>query len=126
MLVLTTLESTSPCLLIMFRLKAPTDPETSRPLGRSGTSVEKTVSTRLKPVVRELAMLPEMFSSEKLWAVRPETAVVSAPKIPMAETSSFRDWTSPRPTKPSASGPGAAGPHAEFVPKLYILNILNF
>src|SRR4051794_21076586 len=43
----------------------------------------KLVSSRLKAVVCEFAILPEMFSSANDCARSPVTAVVRAPKIPM-------------------------------------------
>src|SRR5829696_2567749 len=46
----------------------------------------KAVSIRLKAVVCELAMLPEIFSSAKDCARIPVTAVVRAPKIPMTSS----------------------------------------
>ena len=49
----------------------------------SGIRSTKLVSSRLKAVVCELAMLPEMFSSAKDCARMPVTAVVRAPKIPI-------------------------------------------
>ena len=57
----------------------------------SGIRSTKLVSSRLKPVVCELAMLPEIFSSAKDCARMPVTAVVRAPKIPMNRPSTY-DW----------------------------------
>src|SRR3954453_20227848 len=73
----------SPCTLLVDRELAITLPASCL-LGRlSGIRSSKLVSTRLKAVVCELAMLPEMFSSAKDWARMPVTAVVRAPKIPI-------------------------------------------
>ena len=43
----------------------------------------KVLSIRLKAVVCELAMMPEMFSNANDCARMPVTAVVRAPKIPI-------------------------------------------
>src|SRR5437660_9836173 len=48
-----------------------------------GIRSSKLVSTRLKAVVCEFAMLPEIFSSANDCARSPVTAVVRAPKIPI-------------------------------------------
>ena len=47
---------------LVSREKAVTEPATSRRSVMSGIRSTKLVSTRLKPIVCELAMLPEMFS----------------------------------------------------------------
>jgi hypothetical protein len=50
--------------VVVIREKALTEPASSCRNGRSGIMSTKLVSTRLKPVVCEFAMFPEMFSSE--------------------------------------------------------------
>ena len=73
----------SPCTVLVERELATTLPAFWR-LGRSsGIRSSKEVSIRLKPVVWELAMLPETFSSAYDCARKPVTAVVSAPNRPM-------------------------------------------
>src|SRR4029079_18469844 len=66
----------------------------------------KLVSVRLKAVVCEFAILPEMFSSANDCARMPVTAVVSAPKIHM-HSLHYRHrspWAADGPvTKPSQS-----------------------
>jgi ADP-dependent phosphofructokinase/glucokinase len=54
----------SPWIVLVRRENDVTDPARPRLGGVSGIMSTKLVSTRLKPVVCELAMLPEMFSSE--------------------------------------------------------------
>src|SRR4029078_11287005 len=73
----------SPCTLLVEREFAITLPASCLFGVLSGMRSTKLVSSRLKPVVCELAMLPEMFSSAKDCARMPVTAVVRAPKIPM-------------------------------------------
>ncbi len=60
-----------------------TEPDNSRFGPESGMRSTKAVSIRLKEVVCELAMLPEMFSRAYACADRPLTAVVIAPKMPI-------------------------------------------
>ena len=73
----------SPCTLLVEREFAITLPASCLHRLLSGMRSTKLVSSRLKPVVCELAMLPEMFSSAKDCARMPVTAVVRAPKIPI-------------------------------------------
>src|SRR5690349_19032616 len=74
---------TSPCTVIEPRELATTLPETCLLGILSAIRSWKLVSVRLKAVVCELAILPEIFSSANDCARMPLTAVVSAPKIPM-------------------------------------------
>src|SRR3954465_276252 len=73
----------SPCTLLVERELAMTLPASCLVGMLSGIRSTKLVSSRLKAVVCELAMLPEMFSSAKDCARMPVTAVVRAPKIPI-------------------------------------------
>jgi hypothetical protein len=64
MWVETPVDCRSPWRVLVRREKPLTEPASSRRYGMSGRRSTKLVSTRLNPVVCELAMLPEMFSSE--------------------------------------------------------------
>jgi hypothetical protein len=74
---------TSPCTLLVERDIAVTEPASCRLTPDSGIRSRKLVSMRLKAVVCEFAMLPEMFSSANDCARMPATDVVNAPKIPI-------------------------------------------
>src|ERR1700742_4662909 len=73
----------SPCTVLVARAEAATVPESCFDGGLSGMRSRKLVSTRLKAVVCEFAILPEMFSGANDCARSPVTAVVRAPKIPI-------------------------------------------
>src|SRR5678816_824202 len=83
MKVATEADCTSPCTELVERDCAVTPPASCAVSAVCGTRSRKEVSMRLKAVVCELAMLPEIFSSAYDPARKPPTAVVSAPKIPM-------------------------------------------
>src|SRR5713101_3963153 len=70
-------------MLLVAREFASTAPETCRVGTLSVTRSPKLVSVRLKAVVCELAMLPEMFCNANDCACRPVTAVVNASKTPI-------------------------------------------
>src|SRR5581483_11766 len=74
----------SPCTVLVGRDSACTPPDTCCADVESATRFAKLVSVRLKPVVWEFAMLPEIFWRAKDCACKPPTAVVNALKIPMA------------------------------------------
>src|SRR3954453_16512018 len=73
----------SPCTVLVARAEAATVPDSCFDGGLSWMRSRKLVSSRLKAVVCEFAMFPEMFSSANDCARSPVTAVVRAPKIPM-------------------------------------------
>src|SRR5215470_10030919 len=70
-------------MLLVARELASTDPETCWAGTLSVTRSAKLVSVRLKAVVCELAMLPEMFCNANDCACRPVTAEINASKTPM-------------------------------------------
>src|SRR5215470_7218596 len=72
-----------PCTLLVERESAVTLPATCSRGALSCTRSAKLVSVRLKAVVCEFAMLPEIFCSAKDCACRPVTAVVNASKTPI-------------------------------------------
>src|SRR3954447_2292345 len=78
------LDWTSPCTVLVMREWEVTLPASCCDAAASGIMSTKLVSIRLNAVVCELAMFPEMFSSAKDCAGMPATAVLRAPKIPMA------------------------------------------
>src|SRR6266567_2346464 len=73
----------SPCTVLVERELAATLPASCLLGLASGIRSTKLVSSRLKAIVCEFAMLPEMFSSANACARIPVTAVVRAPKIPI-------------------------------------------
>src|SRR5690349_108669 len=73
----------SPCTEFVAREFAITLPDFCWLGVSSGMRSTKLVSSRLKPIVCEFAMLPEMFSSANACARMPDTAVFRAPKIPI-------------------------------------------
>src|SRR5579871_5361206 len=73
-----------PAVVLVATEPAMTLPDVCSPAAAALTSASKLVSVSLKPVVCELAMLPEMFCSANDCACRPPTAVVRASKRPMA------------------------------------------
>ena len=76
----------------------------------------------LVTVVCELAMLPEIFCSANDCALRPETAVVRASKIPMTVLHSDR---SGRRTTPRMRKPQYAVGFANLVPEIFFSNIIG-
>src|SRR5258707_10999795 len=78
-------------MLLVPRVFASTPPEICRVGILSVTKSEKLVSARLKPVVCEFAILPDMFCRAYDWACNPLTAVVKASKIPIPILHSCRD-----------------------------------
>jgi hypothetical protein len=74
---------TSPCTELVLRDCVVTPPANCWVDAVCGIRSRKLVSTRLKAVVCEFAILPETFSSAYDCERRPPTAVVRAPKIPM-------------------------------------------
>src|ERR1700726_3459747 len=83
MLVLTEVDSIEPCTVLVATDSAMTLPEVCWPAAANDTRASKLVSVSLKPVVCELAMLPEMFCRANDCACRPPTAVVRASNRPM-------------------------------------------
>src|SRR3954470_13207814 len=77
---------TSPCTVLVMRELATTLPASCFVGVSSGRRSTKLVSIRLNAVVCELAIFPETFSSAKDCARIPDTAVLRAPKIPMASS----------------------------------------
>src|SRR5260221_6586634 len=73
----------SPCTVLVARELAATLPAICWLGLASGIRSTKLVSSRLKAIVCEFAMLPEIFSSANACARIPVTAVVRAPKIPI-------------------------------------------
>src|SRR5262249_35712399 len=109
LLVATELAITPPAICLLGRLSA--------------TRSSNCVLMRLNAVVCELAMLPEMFCSANDCALRPETAVVRASKIPMTcSPLGMRTRTTLRTRRPQY-----AGVLANPVPELFLcdFNILQ-
>src|SRR5262249_3536283 len=76
-----------PWIVLVWADSASTPPGDHSPGGSALSRSWKFVLTALKPVVCALAMLPDMFCRANDWACSPETAVASASKAPMAESS---------------------------------------
>ena len=75
----------APWIVFVSCENAATAPALSCRAAELGMRSTKLVSTRLKPIVCEFAMFPEMFSSAYDCAERPDTAVDNAPRIPIRE-----------------------------------------